>query len=317
MIKFTNIHILKVGVIIPKVTYKINIPFQFTIGNKFYGTHLTIKEFNIKDVNIKMFLDESEDKEYLIATTNISEDGVHDLEEIADKKVGTAVQSFFDGISKALSNAAFFSVYNGDKFTIPYEWYCDGLRITTPLNDRNKGYNLDDNIINVAIEFANLNNEYLKQAFLYLNEGEYLVDIGRYSNAIIQFAVMTEYLINYQLERKGMINKSGYLIGTYKDNCCKEWEAHGGKDKPSFVFSKYIYGLSNFNLRIEDELTSSIDDVYRLRNKLAHGHRIFEAFNKCKIEYDDEAINQYNIWDWMMYMSDSMTGVYNFFADNF
>jgi hypothetical protein len=299
----------------PQVTYKIYIPFHFGIGNKFYKTELSISEFSIKDVHIKIHLDEFGDveKSYLIVTTNVEEDGVRDFQDLADSKVGNAVQSFFDGISKGLSNAAFFNVYNGDEFAVGYEMHCNGWGTKTPFHDRNKGYYLDDELVNKAVEFANSDNEYLKQAFIYLKEGEYLVDIGRFSNAIIQFAAMTEYLINYQLKSKSMINDKGEYLQPYRSECQSQW----GSGKPSFSFKKYIYGLSKLNLIMDPNLIDAIQNTYDLRNKLAHGYALYEAFQECKIDYDGEPVTEFNIWSCMMVVSDYMTGVYNFFVDNF
>lgn len=303
----------------PQVTYKIYIPFHFGIGNKFYKTDLTISEFNINDVHIRMHLDEfgDEEKSYLIATTNIVEDGFHDFEDIADAKVGNIIQSFFDGISKGLSNSAFFNVYNGDEFVVAYDMHCNGWGSKTPYKDRNKGYYLDDDLVKKAIEFANSENEYLKQAFLYLKEGEYLIDIGRFGNAIIQFAVMTEYLIYYQLKRHEMVNDKGDYTEPYRTECNKEWRTLGNSGKPSFSFSKYIYGLSNLNHKLDQEIINVIDNTYHLRNKLAHGYNVFEAFEMCDVKYGDEPVSQYNIWNCMMTVSNYMTEVYNFFVDNF
>lgn len=216
---------MKVGAIILKVIYKIFLPFQFISGNTLKGTDLTIKEFDINDIHIKLFLDESTDGQYLIAITNINEDGVHDLVEIANMKVGTSIQSFFDGISKALDNAAFFNIYNGDEFTVRYEMRCDGWGSDNAQPEKNIGFNIDNHILSNAIEFANSNNNYLKQAFLYLKEGEYLVEIGRYGNAIIQFAVMTEFLINYQLKFKKIIKK----METFMINIIKNAISYGVK----------------------------------------------------------------------------------------
>ncbi|MGE5391906.1 MAG: hypothetical protein ACM3PE_12680 [Deltaproteobacteria bacterium] len=298
-----------------QVTYKIFIPFHFGIGNKFYKTDLTISDFDIKDIHIKMHLDEFGDveKSYLIVITNVEEDGVHDFEELADSKVGNAVQDFFNGISKGLSNAAFFNVYNGDEFVVGYEMYCNGRGTKTPFKDRNKGYYLDDGLVNKAIEFANSDNEYLKQAFLFLKEGEYLVDIGRFSNAVIQFAAMTEYLIDFQLRDRKMINDRGEYFKRFRTECKSKCES----GRPSFSFSKYVYGLSQLGLTMEQVLVEAIQNIYDLRNKLAHGYNVFEAFKKCGIEYDNEPVTEFNIWDFMMAVIDHMTGVYNFFAENF
>lgn len=306
----------------PQVTYKIYIPFHFGIGNKFYKTDLTISEFDIKDVYINMHLDEFGDaeKSYMIATTNVEEDGVHDFQDLADSKVGNAVQSFFDGISKGLSNVAFFNVYNGDEFAVGYEMHCNGWGTKTPFDDRNKGYYLDDDLINKAVEFANSDNEYLKQGFLYLKAGEYLIDIGRFSNAIIQFAAMTEYLINYQLKDKEFVNAKGYYFETYELECKNQWERISENNigkKPSFAFSKYVYGLSKLSLTMDQAFIDAIENTYHLRNKLAHGYNVFEAFHECSIDYDNEPVTEFNIWSCMMVISDQMTSVYDFFVDNF
>lgn len=274
----------------PQVTYKIYIPFHFGIGNKFYKTDLTINEFHIDDVHIKIHLDEygDEEKSYLIATTNVDEDGIHYIEDIADAKIGKCVQSFFDGISKGLSNAAFFNVYNGDDFVVAYEVYCEGWSVKTPYRDSNKGYYLDDELMNKAITFANAKDSFLKQAFIYLKEGEYLVDIGRFSNAIIQFAVMTEYLINYQLNKNSMLKDNGGYKEPFKSECELEYyKQYPPKNKKKnnkndswipFYYSKYVYGLKKLGLKIDSDILEAIDNTYKLRNKLAHGYDVYKAF---------------------------------------
>jgi len=311
---------------IPQVTYKIYIPFHFGIGNKFYKTDLTINEFHIDDVHIKMHLDEYGDEEnsYLIATTNVEEDGSHHIEDISDAKVGKCVQSFFDGISKGLSNAAFFNVYNGDDFAVAYEVFCDGWSVKTPYRDSNKGYYLDDELVNKAIDFANSKDYFLKQAFIYLKEGEYLVDIGRFNNAIIQFAIMIEYLIiiNYQLNKKGMLKDNGSYKEPFKSECEFEYyKQYPHKNKKGirkndswipFYYSKYVYGLKKLGLKMDSDIIEAIDNTYKLRNKLAHGYDIYEAFKICDIVYENEPIAEYNIWMCMVVLSNYMTDVYNF-----
>lgn len=303
----------------PQVTYKIYIPFQFIIGNAFYKTNLTISEFDINDVHVKMQLDGNGDKEksYLVAITSVKEDGIHFLEDIADVKIGNTIQSFFDGISKALSNAAFFNVYNGNEFVVEYEMYYEGRGSKTPYRDNNKGYYLDDDLVNKAITFANSENEFLRQAFLYLKEGEYLVDIGRFSNAIIQFAVMIEYLINYQLKKHNLLDNNGNYIEPFKSECNDMWKKLGNRYGVSFSFSRYVYGFSKLNLKMDHVLVDTIDSIYRLRNKLAHGYSLFDAFEICDTTYGTEKLSPYNVWDCMMVISNYMTDVYNFFVDNF
>lgn len=298
------------------ITYKIYLPFNFGVGNSFYGTNLSIKEFKVDDVSINLTLDETgdEEKSFLIATTQVDEDGINDITEIADIKIGKAVQSFFDGLSKALDNAGFFNVFNGEIFLVKYEVYFRGWQSVTPYNDSNKGFYIDDNIVSRAIEYANSKDSFIKQAYFYLKEAEYFVDIGRFSSAIIQFAIMTEHLINHVLFERNIINKDGYLKPFYSKECNERYKGISS-ERPSFAYKKYVYGLSKLEMKLDDEIVNIVDITHKLRNKLAHGHNTFEAFTLCEILYGEHDITEYNIYEFMISVSDYMTRVYNFFSD--
>lgn len=313
---------------VPKVTYKIYIPFRFGIGNDFYKTKLTLNEFDINDVHIRLHLNASGNEEqcYLIATTQVEEDGIHHIEEISDVKIGKCIQGFFDGLSKALNNAAFFNVFNGDEIVLRYEVQFNGCSSENPAPERNKGFALDDGLINKAIKFASSKEDYLKQAFIYMKEGEYLVDIGRFNGAIIQFAIMVEYLINYQLDKKGMLENNGEYKKKYKIECESEFIKLYPKKKKSsdkkdisipFYFSRYNYGLSKLGLKMNTEFVDTIDITYRLRNKLAHGYGLYIAFKKCNIQYEDEPVTEHNIWSYMMNLCIYMNDIFKFFETHF
>lgn len=300
-----------------EITYKIYLPFYFGVGNSFLNTKLTIKEFKIDDVFIRLTLDEKGDKEksFLFATTQI-DDNQDDIFDKADVKIGKAVQSFFDGLSKAISNAGFFNIFNGDTFLVKYEVFFRGWHTLNPYNDSNNGFALDDEIVSKAIEYANSKNRFIKQAYCFLKEAEYFVDIGRFSSAVIQFAIMTEYLINHVLSNKNIINKDGKLKSHYNEECEEEYKkiANG---RPPFVFQKYVYGLSKLEMKLDDDIIESIDIIYKLRNKLAHGHNTIEAFELCRITYEDEEVTEYNIYNFMVFITNYMTIVYNFFSKKF
>ena len=302
-----------------KVSYKIYIPFSFGIGNPFYKKDLTLRQFSINDVHIKCHFDENgdEEKSYLLVNTYVEEDNIHSVEAIADIKVGNSVQSFFDGLSKAFDNAAFFNIYNGDDFVVPYEFQRENHKSFRPNNDRNKGFNLDDEIMSEAIRYANSKDEYLQQSFFYLKEGEYLADNGRFSNAIIQFAIMVEYIINYPLREKGIIENNGELKKKYYYECKSIYMARLDKSGHiPFTFSRYIYGLSKLGLQMEPEIIEVIYEVYRLRNKLAHGYNIYDALSFCNVIFEHEIVSQHNIWNYIMDISVYMGRVYMFFEDN-
>lgn len=311
-----------------QVFYKIYIPFCFGLGNNFNKSDFTINEFDIDDVHIKLHLSEDGNEEhcYLTAVTQVEEDGIHDLYDISDLKIGKRVQDFFDGLSKSFYNAAFFNVFNGDEFVVKYEVLQNGGCLKCPAPARNRGFALDDDVISKAIKFANLEDNYIKQAFTYMKEAEYLVEIGRFNNAIIQFAVMTEYLINYQLNKRGMLKDNGEYKTEYEKECKCEFIKQYPEKRTSiekkgckipFYFSKYVYGLSRLGLELSPDIIQTIKCNYLLRNKLAHGYDIYEAFRKCDIKYDNEQVSKYNIWVCMMTFCNNMNIVYELFEEHF
>lgn len=300
-----------------KFTYKIYIPFQYGVGNKFYNTQLTTREFTIDGIDMILNLDESHivEKCFIQATTFVNEIEGVELIDVADMKVGSAVQSFFDGLSKGLNNAAFFDVFNGDEFYVNYDVSCNGSTVKNKNGQRNHGYSIDDNLVGKALLYATKKEPFMKQAFLYLNEGEYFVDVGRFSSAIIHYAIMVEYLVNHLLRTRSMLDGGDKLKGSSQKECSDEYIATGKSGKPSFSYQKYFFGLNKIGYPIQDDLLEAVDEVYRLRNKIAHGYNILEAFSRTSIKFGDDNINEYNLFDYMARLADEMTGIYNFFSD--
>lgn len=171
-----------------------------------------------------------------------------------------------------------------------------------------------------AVSFFDAVNDHLKQAFIYLKEGEYFFEIGRYNSSIIQFAIILEYLIDYQLNLKGMIDEEGKYKKPYIDLCNNLWKKKVGKSnyRIPFSFRKYVYVLSEFGFALDRDVINAIDSVYKTRNKLAHGYDLYETFKIYGITIDDgEPVTEYNVWDCFVIISQYMTKVYNFFVENF
>lgn len=260
----------------------------------------------------------SVDTSYIIARTYVSKEEKKEVEliDIADMKVGNTVQSFFDGISKSLNNAAFYRVYSGENFHVDYEVSYGSVNIKAPKIDLSSGCFLDDEIIESALIFACKKDKRMKQAFMFLKDGEYFVETGMYSNAILSFVFMTEFLVNCILRENHLLNSRD----NFKDKFDKECEdmykkSHAKTGNPSFAFKKFIYGLSKVELSFPPELIEPINNCYNLRNKLAHGYSILEAFKICNINYEDNEVDEYNILDCMLVIIENTINIYNWFSD--
>ena len=300
------------------IVFKIYIPFEFVVNNDL--RKLTINEFHIQDVHIKLHFDSNKTPEncYILASTKVEENDYFRMINTTEIKIGKLIQSFFDGLSYALSNAAFFNIFNHDDFAVKYEIHYKGDISIIPYTDENKGLLLYDELVIKAINYANSNDEYIKRAFCYMKEGEYFSSIGRYNNSLIQFAVALEYLINYQLKINDLLDSNGNYCDKLYEECKKTfYETYRENVKIPFAYLKYEFGLNKLGFKMDKELIATVDLVYKLRNKLAHGYNLYEAFDMLDIKYNYEKIDELNIYDYMIHIVSNLTEIFNFFKGNF
>ena len=302
------------------IRYKVYIPFEFDLRKISKGDTLE-KEFDIDGVHIQLVLNKNTKEEdcYIFASTEVDANASFDDEELAEVKIGNAVQLFFDGLSKTYNNNAFFNVFNGEEFIVRHECYLRGCVKKSPARKNYTGMKLDNEYIEQAVCHAKSNDECLKQTFFYMKEGEYLIDIGRYNGAIIQFAVMLEYFINKKLREKGFLKNDDRFKPKYLNECKKTFEAKNPNvnGKMPFSFAKYVYGLSFLGITLDEGLVQSIDEIYTLRNKLAHGYDIFEACGLLGIKFDNEAIAPKNVWTYVICIVSCINEVYELIEEHF
>jgi len=162
---------------------------------------------------------------------------------------------------------------------------------------------LDDEILNASITFATKDKELIDNAWFLLREAEHLTEIGNYELALINMAIMIEFLITYKL--KDIINDNGYFGTSYSDELKERYK------NPSFVDKYFRYGLGLIgNQRPSDELLETIDYIYKVRNKLAHGKQLYTI----KFIKDNE-ITPYNIGEIWNDLLISVNEIYYFFRD--
>ena len=107
--------------------YKIYIPYGFALNNSAYNKGCYEKEFTIHDIEFILHLNISmEEKDcYLTAKCILSEEAHLDnwvlMFDIAEIKVGKALQHFFNGVSKECGGEVFYNVFDGHRITLGYE----------------------------------------------------------------------------------------------------------------------------------------------------------------------------------------------------
>ena len=169
-----------------------------------------------------------------------------------------------------------------------------------------------------AITYANDDNKHLKKAFSFMIEGKAFTKSGRFESAIIQFSMMYEFLINHLLLTAGYINMNGEFVGGHDSKCSESYKIETGeKNGVPFSYAKFVYGLSLLNEKICDSHVEWIDTIYKLRNRIAHGKTLTEAFNEMEYDFGDDACNNIdlNIYNFMIEACKKTTEILNFFAD--
>lgn len=268
-------------------TWTIFLPLTFHCGDDFKGTSLTNTKFTIHDVECELLISANIDYfdrikatikgEYIDAFLPAFQNHKYMSEFVKNMsfEVGKSIQDFLDGFSKS-RDYIYFRVFDGEDFTTKYEFditpnICDGAYNG---DENKKGVYLDDDVLSKSVIYANKEKDYLDNAWYYLRDAEYFIDVGKYEMAIINMATMLEFVIKFQL-KDYLDYRGSFKSQIHKENIEK---AYGNAGYPSFANKYYVYGLSLIvKIPLDEEVIMVVDSIYTARDKIAHGKRLHET----------------------------------------
>jgi len=297
--------------------FNVELPLRFCIGNDFKKTPLTQFLFSIDDIHFELVknvdkniiekvivkLADDYDDNFLPSDTNY--EYLQQFKRSITYKASSTLQKFLDGFSKSKNGSNYFQIFDGEDFITPYK-----VEISPNIMMGNSNGNckrgcsyLDDETFNASITFATKEKELIDNAWFMLREAEHLTEIGNYELALINMAIMIEFLITAKLT--DFIDENGYFLSSYSAEFKKQYKT------PTFVEKYFLYGLSLLgDQKPSHDLLESIDYIYKVRSKLAHGKRLYTI----KIINDNE-ITPYNIGDIWNYLLINVNEIYYFFRD--
>lgn len=296
-------------------TWVVDLPIRFSTSNEIKRTSLSKLSYNINNVDVdllinpktqlvekvKIQISEEYDESFLPSYKNI--EYLSDFSNSLTYKAGSAIQSFLDGFSKHTDDK-YHHIFDGEDFITPYRFSIQPNILSGSGNNGNSYYFLDDEIINKSIEFANKKKNIMDNAWYLIRDAEHSMEIGKYEISIVYMAIMLEFLVASHL--------SLYLKedGTYKQPHKTKIEKIYGK-RPSFANRHFKYGVSLItDHKLPDDIILSVDFIYKMRNKIAHGTPLYEIDI-----VNENNIKEFNIrYIWFDLIND-ITEVYNFFND--
>lgn len=298
----------------------VELPIKLNIGNKFKSTPLT--QFCFELDNIKYELLKNKDKNY-IDKLKISFSEEYDdkyaylegyneyLDDFIDRisyRISKIAQRFMDGFSKAI-HGEYYQIWDGKDFATNYEFQISpGILsggFSQGIISSDDIYNFDDDIFNKSIAFTLKDNGVLDNAWFFYRDAEHMADIGRFDLSILNMAMMFEFLVKYIL--RDYLDENGrYIDDTHRENI----KSLFGKSA-TFKERYFDYGLHLVTTQLlPKSLLDSIDFIYKVRNKLAHGKRL-EEINYIK----EVGIEEYKIKDFFHDLLNDTVEVYNYFFD--
>lgn len=298
--------------------FTVELPLRFCIGDDFKKTLLTQFRFSIDDIHFELVknLDKNTIEKVIIRLNSDYDDiflpsythieYLSQFQRTITYKASSTLQKFLDGFSKHKNTNNYYRVFDGEDFTTPYKVEVRPNIMSGNSNGNSKrgcSY-LDDEKLNASITFATKDKDLIDNAWFLLREAEHLTEIGNYELALINMSIMIEFLVTSKLT--DFINDNGYFRSSYSD----ELEKRYGK-RPSFVERYFLYGLSLLgNQGPSDELLETIDYIYKIRDKLAHGKQLYTI----KLIRDNE-ITPYNIGEIWNNLLIDINEIYYFFRD--
>lgn len=293
----------------------IKLPFDITIENNFYNTRLTKFEFSIGDVSILLDKNENDNRISQIKVTTHNEYDsrylpsyqykkyLFEFTDLITLKAGIAVQRFFDGVSKFTNNDNPI-LFDGKDFTVNYRLEINPNIMSGSYSESRESYNLNDDKVSKIISFATRDRTVLDNAWYLLREAESSNDLGKYEISILNMAIMLELLVTATLDK--FLNSKGRFKGEHGDNLKKEFD-----NRPSFADKYFVFGLRLItDVELSADIIESIDLIYKVRDKIAHGKKIYDI----KI-IKEKAIDETNIKNVMRNLLSKSIDTYNYFYD--
>lgn len=298
-----------------EVRWFIELPFDITCNNSFYNTRLTQYDFEFEEIKIKFKKDNDKEivRSIIVSCNHEYNDDFYPSHKNLDYldvflqqvtlKAGLITQRFMDGISKATNNEPLI-VFDGEDFSCKYEMnVSNGIMSGAGDNDR-ESCNINDEEMQKAISFTNRTNTHLDSAWYLLREIEVSYEMGKYELCFLNMAIMAELLVTSVLDN--------YLCGNgrFKSQYRNELITLYGH-RPSFVNKYFRFGLSLVsNKVIESDVIDSVDFIYKVRDKIAHGNTLYTIQ-----VLTDNCIDVSNIRDVVWNLYNDMIDVYNYFYE--
>lgn len=291
----------------------IDLPLTFHTGNRFKNTTLNIFNFRIDDIDIEFVKDKGEikkvklklhheyDDDYLPSYKHI--EYLSSFSDFITIKAGKTIQSFLDGFSK-YSDDEYHQIFDGEDFITNYKLTIEPNILSGSGSDNKRCYYLDDEILIKAIEFASKDKSVFDNVWYLLRDAEHNMELGKYEISLINMAISIELLVTYSLRH--ILGNKGIFDNTHKQKIVAIY----GRGA-SFVDKYFRYGIPLVTDSVlEEDILGSIDFIYKLRNKLAHGKNFYDI--KIVRENNIDEYNVRAIWFDLLSVS---TDVYNYFID--
>ena len=301
-----------------RAVWIVKLPLKFYVGNNFNKTPLTKFVFNVDDMNfellkssentierVKITLFEEYDDNFLPSYENSNY-----LSEFINKlsyKASKTMQRFLDGFSKT-TNAEYYQIFDGEDFTTPYELEISPNIMTGSGIDEvsNECIYLDDETLTKSINFISKEKNTIDNAWYFLRDAEYLIDIGKYEISLINMAIMIEFLVKAQLSN--FLDDNDYFIKVHARNIKSIYG-----DKASFVERYFRYGLTLVTEKyLSDDIHDTIDFIYKVRNKLAHGKKLQDL---KMVNENDDLVNENEMSHLFKQLFNNVVEIYNYFYD--
>jgi len=209
-----------------------------------------------------------------------------DLLNIQSFKIGMCFQRFCDGLS-IYDNGDKLHVFDGKDVLLNYEMRTEPSLFSSSNEGYIEYYNLNDNNILKIEEFVKRKNTFIDNVNEIFLESEYHIEIGKYEIAYLNLAILLEMISKKLLSAE--LESSGYFKERHKNRLKEKKLEKYGKSRSLSFYDKYFeYGLIELlDFPFEDFDLQIVDQIYSIRNKIAHGLRLIDVLEKENIEYSN------------------------------
>lgn len=280
------VKVVKKGVYMDvKGVWTVELPIQLSVFNSFENSELTIFDFEIKGVACKLLkncderiidriqvtiISELDDELYPYWNNDENRNNEFDKTKMIEimkfvdemqRDVANIIEDFINGFTKSSGGIA-TRIFNGEDFITKYKMTFEPTLFAEGNHDPTgkERWCISDSEMKLAIEYASKEKDDLDIAWTFLNESEYFADMGKYEVAIINIAIMIEFLVTSKLN--GILK----VDGKFRDK--KVQIKMGGK---SFVERYFKYGLNELGYPLpKDYILEMTDIIIKVRNRVIH-----------------------------------------------